>query len=69
MANKQERIAGIIRKGVAEIIQIELKNPHLGFVTIPEVKVSADISYATAPGSRTVRDSYSQGPSRCRRGI
>ena len=29
MANKQERIAGIIRKGVAEIIQIELKNPHL----------------------------------------
>ena len=47
MANKQERIAGIIRKGIAEIIQIELKNPHLGFVTIPEVKVSADISYAT----------------------
>lgn len=46
MANKQERIATIIRKNIAEIIQIELKNPHLGFVSIPEVKVSADYSYA-----------------------
>ena len=46
MANKEERIAGIIRKGIAEIITMELKNPHLGFVTIPEVKVSKDFSYA-----------------------
>lgn len=46
MANKQERIASLIRKNIAEIIQFELKNPHLGFVTIPEVKVSNDFSYA-----------------------
>ena len=46
MANKQERIATIIRKNIAEIIQIELKNPHLGFVSIPEVRVSKDFSYA-----------------------
>lgn len=46
MANKQERIASIIRKNLAEIIQIELKNPHLGFVSIPEVRVSKDFSYA-----------------------
>lgn len=45
MANKQERIASLIRKNIAEIIQFELKNPHLGFVTIPEVKVSNDFSY------------------------
>ncbi|NLB48631.1 MAG: ribosome-binding factor A, partial [Erysipelotrichia bacterium] len=32
MANKEERIAGIIRKGITEIIMMELKNPHLGFV-------------------------------------
>ena len=44
MANKEERIAGIIRKGITEIIMLELKNPHLGFVTIPEVKVSKDFS-------------------------
>ena len=47
MANKQERIATLIRKNLAEIIQIELKNPHLGFISIPEVKVSKDFSYAT----------------------
>ena len=46
MANKEERIATLIRKNLAEIIQIELKNPHLGFVSIPEVKVSKDLSYA-----------------------
>ena len=46
MANKQERIATLIRKNIAEIIQFELKNPHLGFVSIPEVKVSKDFSYA-----------------------
>ena len=45
MANKEERIAGIIRKSITEIITMELKNPHLGFVTIPEVKVSKDFSY------------------------
>ena len=46
MANKQERIATLIRKNIAEIIQFELKNPHLGFISIPEVKVSNDFSYA-----------------------
>ncbi|MCQ2814678.1 MAG: 30S ribosome-binding factor RbfA [Bacilli bacterium] len=46
MANKQERIATIIRKNIAEIIQFDLKDPHLGFVTIPEVRVSSDFSYA-----------------------
>ena len=47
MANKQERIAAIIRKNIAEIIQFQIKDPHLGFVSIPEVKVSKDFSYAT----------------------
>ena len=47
MANKQERLASIIRKNIAEIIQFEVKDPHLGFVSIPEVRVSKDFSYAT----------------------
>lgn len=46
MANKQERIATLIRKNIADIIQYELHNPNIGFVTVPEVKVSSDISYA-----------------------
>ncbi len=46
MANRQERIASIIRKNVTEIIQFEIRDPHLGFVSIPEVRVSKDFSYA-----------------------
>ena len=46
MADKTNRIATLIRKNITEIIQKELKNPHLGFVTITDVKVSSDISYA-----------------------
>lgn len=46
MANKVERIASIIKKSIAEIIQFEVKDPRLGFVSIPEVKVSKDFSHA-----------------------
>lgn len=46
MANKEERIATIIRKNISEIIQFEVKDPRLGFVSIPEVKVSKDFSHA-----------------------
>jgi len=46
MANREERIATIIRKNIAEIIQFQVKDPHLGFVSIPEVRVSKDFSYA-----------------------
>lgn len=46
MANKEERIQALIRKNIAEIIQFELKNPHLGFVSVNDVWVSKDISYA-----------------------
>ena len=46
MANRQERIASIIRKNITEIIQFEIRDPHLGFVTIPEVRVSKDFSCA-----------------------
>jgi len=46
MANKKERISSLIRKNVIEIIQFDLKNPKLGFLTITEVKVSTDFSYA-----------------------
>ena len=47
MANRQERIATIIRKNVSEIIQFQLRDPNIGFISIPEVKVSKDFSYAT----------------------
>lgn len=47
MANREERIASIIRKNVSEIIQFKLRDPHIGFISITDVKVSKDISWAT----------------------
>lgn len=46
MANKVERIQSLIAKNLAEIIQFNLKDPRLGFVSVPEVKVTNDFSYA-----------------------
>lgn len=46
MASRTERIQSIIAKNISEIITFELKNPHIGFVTISEVKVSKDFSIA-----------------------
>ena len=61
MANKEERIAGIIRKSITEIITMELKNPHRGFVTIPEVKVSKDFIYAKVFVSFMFADQIEEG--------
>ncbi|MDX8420093.1 30S ribosome-binding factor RbfA [Stecheria sp. CLA-KB-P133] len=44
---KQKRLEGIIRKDISDIIQFSLKDPNVGFVTITDVKVSNDHSYAT----------------------
>jgi ribosome-binding factor A len=46
MASKIERIQTIIMRNISEIIQFKLRNPNLGFITIPEVKVSKDFSHA-----------------------
>lgn len=61
MANKQERIATVIRKNIADIIQFELHNPHLGFVTIPEVRVSKDLSYAKVYVSFIKKEEVGEG--------
>ena len=44
---KQKRLEGIIRKNISEIIQFGVKDPSVGFVTINDVHVSNDHSYAT----------------------
>lgn len=46
MSIKQERIAGIIRKEISELIQFQLKDPKIGFVTITDVNVTSDLSIA-----------------------
>jgi ribosome-binding factor A len=44
---KQRRLEGIIRKDISDIVQFDLKDPNVGFVTITDVHVSNDHSYAT----------------------
>lgn len=44
--SKNEKMNHIVMKAVSEIIQFELKNPKLGFVTITDVEVTNDHSYA-----------------------
>ena len=43
---KQKRLEGVIRKNISDIIQFSLKDPDVGFVTITDVNVSNDHSYA-----------------------
>lgn len=46
MPDRQLRIETIIKKNITEIISLKLNDPHLGFLTITEVKVSKDFSHA-----------------------
>ena len=46
MGLKKDKMVNIIQKEVSEIIQFELKNPKIGFVTITDVDVTSDMSYA-----------------------
>lgn len=42
-----QRVEEAIKEEVAEILQKEMKDPRIGFVTITRVKVSADLQHAT----------------------
>jgi ribosome-binding factor A len=44
---KQKRLGQIIMKDVTDIIQYDLKDPDVGFITVTGAKVSDDHSYAT----------------------
>lgn len=44
---KQKRLEGIIRRDVTEIIAFQVKDPDVSNVTVTDVRVSNDHSYAT----------------------
>lgn len=43
---KNDKMNHIVQKAVSEIIQFDLKNPKVGFITITDVQVTNDNSYA-----------------------
>ena len=44
--NRGQRISDLIQRELSLIIQKEMRDPRVGMVTINEVKVSRDLSYA-----------------------
>ena len=46
-SDRMNRVAEAIKEEVARILQQELKDPRIGFVTITQVRVTADLQHAT----------------------
>lgn len=44
--NRSERVAGSLRRELAQLIQMEVKDPEVGFVGLSDVEVSRDLSHA-----------------------
>jgi len=44
--NRSERVAGQLRRDLARLIQMEVKDPGVGFISLSDVEVSRDLSHA-----------------------
>lgn len=44
--SRAERVAGELRRELARLVQREVKDPAVGFVSISDVEVSRDLSFA-----------------------
>ncbi|HMA38055.1 MAG TPA: 30S ribosome-binding factor RbfA [Chloroflexia bacterium] len=45
-SRRQQQVADLIQREISVLVQRELKDPRLGFVTITSVEVSPDLRYA-----------------------
>ena len=45
-SSREVRVADFVRDELAEIIRLEMRDPRVSFVSINDVKVSRDLSYA-----------------------
>ncbi len=45
-SSRPERVGGQIRTEITEMLSREIKDPGIGFVTVTDVKVSADLQHA-----------------------
>jgi len=44
--NRSERVAGQLRRDLARLIQQEVKDPDVGFVSLSDVEVTRDLAHA-----------------------
>jgi len=43
---RSERVAGQLRRELAQLIQQEVKDPEIGFISLSDVEVTRDLSHA-----------------------
>ena len=43
---RAERVAGTLRRELARLIQLEVKDPEVGFVGLSDVEVTRDLAHA-----------------------
>jgi ribosome-binding factor A len=46
MENRQKRLGELLKHEISDLILREIKDPRIGFVSITEVEVSADLKHA-----------------------
>jgi len=44
--NRSERVAGQLRRELAQLIQREVKDPAVGFISVSDVEVTSDLAHA-----------------------
>lgn len=44
--NRSERVGGQLRRELAKLVQLEVKDPGVGFVSISDVEVTRDLAHA-----------------------
>ena len=44
--NRSERVAGQIRRELAQLIQMEIDDPEIGFISLSDVEVTRDLAHA-----------------------
>lgn len=44
--NRSERVAGQIRRELAKLIQLEVRDPEIGFISLSDVEVTRDLAHA-----------------------
>ena len=45
-SRRQQKVAELIKQEVSDLIQHELKDPRIGFVTVTDAEISADLRHA-----------------------
>ncbi|MBV1879932.1 MAG: 30S ribosome-binding factor RbfA [Pseudomonadales bacterium] len=58
--SRGRRVADLIQRELAILIQMEIKDPRVGMVTVNEVKVSRDLAYAEVYITLLPEDNYQQ---------